>query len=287
MTKRHIKSEKSIHFYKSLLVLAKLTEKLSLNLATPLVAKLFSTPIKYETPKREFKMELDSSKQKIFIPAIKKQVQVYNYGNGSKKALLVHGWSGRGTQLSKIAEALLNSGYQTFSFDAPAHGKSEGTTTIMLEFIACIHELEKKVGPFEIAIGHSLGGMSILNAVKQKLNIKKAVIISSGDDIQDIVVAFIKKTRLNPKIAILLKNYFETKYGDDMEKYSSYIAAKEVYIPILLIHDENDSEVPVSCAYHISKHLNNCKLIITQNLGHNKLLGDNDVINQIVNFTEK
>ena len=38
-------------------------------------------------------------------------------------------------------------------------------------------EIEKQFGPFEFAIGHSLGGMSILNAIKQNLSIKKAVII--------------------------------------------------------------------------------------------------------------
>jgi alpha-beta hydrolase superfamily lysophospholipase len=51
-----------------------------------------------------------------------------------KKILLVHGWSGRGTQLFKIADELLKQGYSTISFDAPAHGKSPGKT-IMVDFI--------------------------------------------------------------------------------------------------------------------------------------------------------
>jgi alpha-beta hydrolase superfamily lysophospholipase len=43
---------------------------------------------------------------------------------------------GRGTQLFKIADELLKQGYSTISFDAPAHGKSPGKTTIMVDFIA-------------------------------------------------------------------------------------------------------------------------------------------------------
>jgi hypothetical protein len=42
---------------------------------------------------------------------------------------------GRGTQLFKIADELLKQGYSTISFDAPAHGKSPGKTTIMVDFI--------------------------------------------------------------------------------------------------------------------------------------------------------
>ena len=51
-------------------------------------------------------------------------------------------------------------------------------------------EIEKQFGPFEIAIGHSLGGMSVLNAIKDGLIVDKAVIIGSGDIVQDILDEF-------------------------------------------------------------------------------------------------
>jgi alpha-beta hydrolase superfamily lysophospholipase len=69
-------------------------------------------------------MEQISTQKTLHIPTINKSVVVYQYGQSDKKVLLVHGWSGRGTQLVKIADALLKSGCSTISFDAPAHGKS-------------------------------------------------------------------------------------------------------------------------------------------------------------------
>ena len=45
----------------------------------------------------------------------------------------------------------------------------------------------RKFGPFEYAIGHSLGSMSILNAIKNGLQIRKLVIIGSGDSVNDIL----------------------------------------------------------------------------------------------------
>lgn len=88
-------------------------------------------------------------------------------------------------------------------------------------------------------------------------------------------------------IAILLKNHFEKKYGEAMENYSSHIAAKEVKIPILIIHDKNDDDVPVKSAYNIDIYLKNSELMITEGLGHRKILGNEAVINKIKNFLEK
>jgi pimeloyl-ACP methyl ester carboxylesterase len=269
---------------KVILITAKLLEVISTKLVTKFAAKLFTTPIKHKIPKREFHMDKESVQEKVFVPSINKEIVVYHYGKSEKQILLVHGWSGRGTQLVKIADELLNLGYSTISFDAPAHGKSKGNSSIMVEFIASILELEKQFGPFEFAIGHSLGGMAILNAIREKLKVRKVVLIGSGDIIQDIIDDFIKKLELDPEIGIKLREHFEKKYGVEMNYYSASIAAKEVLIPVLIIHDENDVDVNVKAAYNIKENLNISELMITKNLGHRKILGNNEVVQRIVTF---
>ena len=272
---------------KVILLTAKLLEVISTKLVTKFAAKLFTRPIKHKIPKREFHMDKESIQEIVFVPSINKEIVVYHYGKSEKKILLVHGWSGRGTQLVKIADELLNLGYSTISFDAPAHGKSKGTSSIMVEFIASILELEKQFGPFEFAIGHSLGGMAILNAIREKLKVRKVVLIGSGDIIQDIIDDFIKKLELKPEIGIKLREHFEKKYGVEMNYYSASNAAKEVLIPVLIIHDENDVDVNVKAAYNIKENLNISELMITKNLGHRKILGNTEVIKRIVESIKK
>ena len=269
---------------KVILITAKLLEVISTKLVTKFAAKLFTRPIKHKIPKREFHMDKKSIQEIVFVPSINKEIVVYHYGKSEKKILLVHGWSGRGTQLVKIADELLNLGYSTISFDAPAHGKSKGTSSIMVEFIASILEMEKQYGPFEFAIGHSLGGMAILNAIREKLKVRKVVLIGSGDISQDIIDDFIKKLELKPEIGIKLREHFEKKYGVEMNYYSASNAAKEVLIPVLIIHDENDVDVNVKAAYNIKENLKISELMITKNLGHRKILGNNEVIQSIVTF---
>lgn len=269
---------------KIIILIGRFLYRISPVLAEKFARKLFITPIKHKIPKREFQMEAASQQSKLFVPSINKEIVVYTYGNSNKKILLVHGWSGRGTQLVKIADAFLENGYATISFDAPAHGKSGTKTTLMLEFIESILEVEKQYGPFEFAVGHSLGGMSILNAVKKGLLVKKVAVIGSGNSVINIVNTFIEKIGLPNKVAVLMKDNFEKKYHLEMESFSAYIAAREVKIPVLVIHDIDDEDIPVSESYHLAENLYNKEILFTNNLGHRKILGDSKVIEKIVEF---
>ena len=287
MSKKKQKQSQVIEIPKPILYTAKFLQAISPSLTTKFAAKLFTTPIRHKLPKRELHMERESVQKSIMVPSINKEIVVYEYGKSDKKVLLVHGWSGRGTQLVKIADELLKMGYMTISFDAPAHGKSKGNYSIMTEFIASILELEKQYGLFEFAIGHSLGGMSVLNAIKQNLNVKKAVTIGAGDIIQDIIDDFIKKLQLKPEYGIKLRDHFEKRFVGKMDDYSAYKAAKTIKIPVLIMHDKEDDDVSVKAAYHIHEHLQGSELVITEGLGHRKILGDEAVINKIKEFISK
>jgi len=269
---------------KSILFTAKVIQYLSPKQAEKFAAKLFQTPIKYATPKREEHMELKATKELLEVPGIHKSIQTFRYGNGQRKALLVHGWSGRGTQLVKIADALLEQGYTTFSFDGPAHGKSSGKTTNMVEFVKCILEMESKYGPFEVAVGHSLGSMALLSSVKEGLDVKKMTLIGSGDRIEDIIYDFTDKLGLNRSIGHNLKKSFDKKFQTDINSYSASISAESVHIPVLLIHDKKDFDSPMQASQKLNGILKESKLILTQGLGHRKILGDADVIKQILQF---
>lgn len=269
---------------KTIIRTAKFLEAFSPKLATSFAYKLFVTPINHKAPKREEEMEKEAVQKYIDVPKIKRKIRVFEYGKSDKKALLVHGWSGRGTQLVSIADALRKEGYMTISFDAPAHGKSEGKISHMIQFIECIFELERIYGKFDLAVGHSLGGMSVMNAIKRGFTTDKAVIIGSGDVVLDIFEGFVESLHLKPNIALKLKAKFENRSKNTLSDYDVFEAAKTANISVFVIHDKQDKDVPVHCALHIYENLPNGKLLITDGLGHRKILGDTQVIKQIITF---
>ena len=181
-------------------------------LATKFCARIFASPFKFKTPEREMMYRKSAKNELISIPSIKKEVMIYTYGYSTKKILIAHGWSGRGTQLYELADKLLENKMMVISFDGPAHGLSTGKTTNMLEFLDTIKEIDKKYGPFEAAIGHSFGAMSLLNAIsRNKLNLRKLVVISADDSIFEALKKFISKLGLKSKIALKLKTEYEKR----------------------------------------------------------------------------
>lgn len=269
---------------KPMLYTGKIINWISPFLASRFAARLFLTPFKYKRPNRERTMAQNSTKEKVNIKKINREIIVYRYGNAAKKVLLVHGWSGSGTQLSKIAEQLLKKGYSTISFDAPAHGEAPGKRSNMPHFIEAINQLAISHGPFESAIGHSLGAMSLLRATKCGLDIKKLAIIGTADSITKITEEFAKNLQLSKKTAQLMKQYFDNRYGENLDNFSGGISAEGVKIPTLVVHDKNDVDVHYQEAHKIMDKLEKGTVLITEKLGHRKILGDPMVISKIIDF---
>lgn len=278
------KQKKSLEAPKYIKRSAKVLSFFSDNLAVKFAMKLFVTPIKFPTPNREKNMEKKSKIFPLELPKAKKDFVVYENGNGSKKALVIHGWNGRGTQLVSIIKELIDLDYTVISFDAPGHGKSSKNTAIMTEFMEAAFVLERYYKEFDLIIGHSLGAMTTVNVLGRGFKARKAVIIGSGDKIINIITDFVKNIGLKERIVPKLKKAFETKYKEKIEDYTVHEHAKNIDIPILIIHDKNDIDVPFTASEQIHKNAKHSKLIITEKLGHRKVLGDSQVINQIKEF---
>ena len=269
---------------KPILWWGKFLQFLSKDLATSFVARLFATPQNFPAPERELVMRKSAKKETLSIPALDSSIQVYVYGYSRVKVLLVHGWAGRGTQLYHLADKILENQMMVVSFDAPAHGLSEGKRTNMIEYLAAIREIDKRYGPFEAAIGHSFGGMALLNAVADGMKVSKLVTIGADNCIPDIFRYYVEKMQLKPVIANKLERLFHEKYGMSAKSLSSENKAERIQVPTLVIHDSDDRYVDVSNAVAIRLKLRQGMLLVTSGLGHHRIFKDPEVIARIISF---
>lgn len=274
----------SFEIPKGIIVLGKLLQFISKDLAAFYAGRLFASPIRFNTPERELMMRESAKKEKLPVTGLDGEIQVYIYGYSKIKVLLVHGWAGRGTQLFEMADKILENKMMVVSFDAPAHGLSSGKRTNMLEFISSIREIDKKYGPFQAAIGHSLGGMSLINAVAEGLKLDRLVTIGADNSLPQIFQYFVRKMELKPLIANKLEQMFEKKYHLKLDSFTSEHKAEKVDIPTLVVHDSDDRYVNVSSAIAIRQNLKKGELLITNGLGHHKIFKDKFVIQRIINF---
>ena len=286
LNKKKTNQHPSFQIPATVLLIGKILQFFSKDAATQYVAKLFASPVKFKAPERELIMRQSAKTERLMLPNAKKEIQVYIYGYSRQKILLVHGWAGRGTQLYQMADKMLENKMMVVSFDAPAHGLSEGKRTNMLEFIEAIRAVDKKYGPFHAAVGHSFGGMSLINAVSTGTKVNKVFTSGADNSIPEIFRYFVKKMELKPEIAFRLQRLFEKKHKNKIDNFTSVYRAERIKTPVLVIHDSEDRFVDVSSAVEIRQSLRQGELLITHGLGHHKIFKDPEVIERIIDYLQ-
>lgn len=200
--------------------------------------------------------------------------------------VLMHGWTGRGSQMGAFAAPLLKAGFRVMSFDNHAHDKTPGKSSHLFLQSAVQRALAKKVGPVYAFVAHSFGGMVTPYSLNRGLEIQRIVCISPPSRFQYVVERFSNILHLPKSIQAYMFARFSKEYGENLhERVSSTVTSKSLgHIPVLIIHDEEDIDVPLSEGELLHQAWPNSKFIRTQGLGHRRILYDAQVIENTVNF---
>jgi pimeloyl-ACP methyl ester carboxylesterase len=270
----------------ALRMLFPVVSKLAPGLATRMALHLFLTPQRFKTPGWE--MEYQNSARRGSVGVGGHQVVTYSWGNGARKILLCHSWGGRGTQLAAFVKPLVERNCTVVAFDAPAHGRSTGKRTDMMEYSLTIHQMVKKHGEFDGIIGHSFGAGNTMFAKQvYGFDAKKIVLIGCFAHGAWVTERFGEVLRIPSKIVARMRRLLEEKY-DNRLKWSELDIVRMVgrdSSNILLVHDKDDKEIPY---FNATKFLESCGKKIdflgSNKLGHRRVLRDAKVVSQVCDF---
>ena len=204
--------------------------------------------------------------------------------------LLVHGWGGSARSMQAFVDPLRASGCNVIAFDAPAHGASKGNQTTLLNVAASLREIAGETGPLHAVVGHSFGGMVLAVALgdgdrpANLQTVERLVLIGVPDSMSEILSRYGEHIRLAPPARPHLKARIERKAGRSVNLLStgSFIAASRV--PTLVIHDNQDKEVPVADGEAIAERAPEAQFLPTEGLGHRRILFSSLVADAIVDF---
>jgi len=245
--------------------------------------KLWISPPRFKTPKSEANAELSARIEYHSIG--NKSIATYQWGQAGPTVLLIHGWSGRGTQLGPFAEALVDSGFRVLSFDAPAHGKSSGKQTNIYEIAETISTLDKLYGPFKSVVTHSFGGPCLAIAMREGLKTTRVVNISPPSKTAGLVKKFTDTLTIPSNVENELIRCIEKNFGEDVWRDSSMENnVQDLDVPALVIHDVDDVDVPWHEGQSIAQAWNEVRFIKTSKLGHRRILRDPATIKATVDF---
>lgn len=247
--------------------------------------KLFCTPRK--------------KKEISFSPILTKAEQLSLYANGyllhgyrwneggSKKILIVHGFESTAANFDKYAAKLVKKGYEVVAFDAQAHGKSEGTTITLPEYIKTLQQICDVYGGFDGYIAHSFGGLALAHLLEQIPHNEntRVVLIAPATETVSAIDHFFSLLRLSNRIRKPFEKRVEEKGGVSPTHYSIRRAVKYIRANMLWLHDRNDDITPFSDAELVQNdNHSHLQFIITEGLGHRKIYRDEGVMKQILDF---
>lgn len=216
-------------------------------------------------------------------------VVTYQWGNGEKPVLFVHGWRSRASRAVALATALVERGYTVVSFDARGHGDSAGERTTAPEFADAIHLLGQRYGRFEAILTHSFGTLPAFMAARSGVRTKRIVTIAGPHDFHTIVDTFARGVGLGASSKRGLQRRIE-RWARPLEidvwrLVVSELDPTDTQTPLLVVHDTLDAEVPIEEAMKIAEaHTGHVEIHITDGLGHNRVLTDASVVERVVRF---
>ncbi len=212
-----------------------------------------------------------------------KHIATFQWGSGPT-VLLVHGWNGRGSQFSEFVVPLVEKGFRVLTFDAPGHGYSKGSQTDFPEIAGLVRRLATAFGPLHGMVCHSAGCVSSLLACQEHCSVKRIACISPFASLDTPLRGLHRQLKLPPIVVSRHRQLLEALYGPNLyETYSPASIVTDLEVPGLVIHDDNDREVPAAEGEALARAWG-ARFVNTQSLGHYRVLRDRHVVDLVVNF---
>ena len=251
-----------------------------------LACRLWFRAQRYPEPRRELQWRHRAEQSKVQSGG--SSIATYRWGDGNRPTvLLVHGWSGRGTQLGGYIQPLLDAGYGVAAFDAPAHGRTPGNSTHVFEFAEALTQVALHFAPVGALIAHSFGVTASALALSRGLQVGCLVGIGAPADAAVMLERFGRFLCIPEATLENLRLRISRRFPrHNWQRLSAQHMLTGLGVPALIIHDRDDADVPLKDGQAIAQAAN-AELVITEGLGHRRILRDKDVIRRTIDFIDR
>jgi len=248
-------------------------------------ASQFLTPMRAPTPERELRWTAGASRHHVRSGDY--DLAVWSAGLGGPQILLVHGWSGRGSQLGAFIEPLVRAGFEVNWFDLPAHGKSTGRQAGLVHAVEAVERVVDWLGGVHTVVGHSMGAAATTVAASRGADIGRMAYLAPPDDVGSYLPIVGKMIGLSSDVIEDAQRVIEARYGILFDDFipTRYAACLEQ--PLLALHDPSDLEVSVAEVERLVELWPDSKLHLTEGLSHRRIVRDARVVSCVVDYVSE
>lgn len=261
--------------------------------------EIFCTPAlsSYRAPDHEKLVErarfhLRSARHQRVMTSVA-DIQTYTFepdGEALASLLVVHGWTGEAAFMCAIADFLRRRRFRVVLMDLPAHGRSGGTETTLMNCAHAAREVAAALGPIRFVLGHSIGGMAALLVGEGRPPIREPypfdayVLLSTPDRFGDVTRRFGDELGLTPGALRVFEQRLEQLARRSIQNFSGSKLVTSTAKPTLLIHSRDDADVPFPDAVQLAAASPLAELKAVDGLGHRNILYAPPVVRAAADF---
>lgn len=254
--------------------------RLAPSAAAVVAERLFFSPGR---PRRSRGEEALGSGEPLALRVEGRHVAAWRWGHGPTVVLL-HGWGGRAAQLTSFVGPLVDRGFSVLALDAPGHGRSRRGLSSAPQFARALRAATHAVGGVSAVVAHSLGAAATALAIGDGLPVDRVVFLAPPANPAAWVTPFAARLGIPPAVVARMRRRSERRLGLRWADLDVPRLAARRTVPLLVIHDREDSEVPLRDGAAVAAAWPGARLFETSGLGHNGLLRDPRVVARTVDF---
>lgn len=206
------------------------------------------------------------------------------------KALVVHGWRSRTDFMARMIQNLAAEGWDVTGVDLPGHGRSKGRSLNVKMGVEAVQAANTWLGPFDMAIGHSFGGVVAVNAavgsIKGQLPVPfgRIAVIASPNSMPEMFKGVGLHFGLGKRAQAAMEKRIHKVAGHPLDTYVLSEQLKRYKGDVLVVHAPDDREVAFANAEAMAKAGGHVTLMPTPGLGHRRIIADEKVFAALRKF---
>jgi len=208
------------------------------------------------------------------------------------RVLMLHGWGSRASTMLELAKLLMREGAEVILYDGPSSGLTGSRVSNLPQMLAAVRALHQAHGPFDVAIGHSIGGLVAAQSMADGglPACKVLVSIGSPNSFETMILRLLAHRWMPESTARFFEMRAEKRLGRPLEDFGIAVSLAPMAagrLAYLCLHDHSDPEVPVSDAREIERALSWAKVEVSNGLGHNRILRDPVTQKRVLEFVDR
>lgn len=221
-----------------------------------------------------------------------KRVAAYSFnstdGGNGKTAVLVHGWMSGARYMLAMVNPLLALGYRVVCFDLPAHGRSQGRRTNLVDCAKAFGHLVGNLGGVSLVVAHSFGG-AVTAYMLSRLRPSglgpdgKVVLLASPNQLTSVTCVFAGALGLSDAALRVYQRRLSGNIGASLAEMDGNIMFAAAGYPLRVVHCVDDAEVSIDeSRRYLALDGNDVQLTELKGLGHRRILYHPDAIEALL-----